>query len=73
MFPIEWVLLKNIENLKKLKLDKQSLINIKNSYKVYLRDELNQRKQFESKLRSFYQKQNFGDPDIMVKKHISYI
>ena len=51
VFPIEWVLVKNILNRNVVKLEKQCLINIKNAFRQFLKDELNHRRQFETKLK----------------------
>ena len=50
VFPIEWVLVENIRNMKTLKLGLDELINIRDSYKEYYAREIDSRTQMEEKI-----------------------
>lgn len=72
MFPIEWIIIENIRNLKRTILGKNELLNIRDSYKIFLTEELKSRKCMENKIRIFYNKEGL-DGDIKLLDHIEYL
>lgn len=54
VFPIEWVLTENIRNLHRIRIDKESLFEIKNAFEKFVEEELKSRSQMETLISKFH-------------------
>lgn len=72
VFPIEWVLVENIRNLKTLELGLDELTNIKDCYEEYYAREIESRKLMEGKIINHFNKKG-QDGEKILQERISYI
>lgn len=68
VFPIEWVLVENIRNMKNLKLGLEELTNIKNCYQEYYEREIESRKVMEGKIIQHFNKKGQNGEELITEK-----
>ena len=68
---MEWVLVNNIRNLERIRVDHEGLLTIKDAYKSYYQEEIRFRNQLESKIKQYYVRMGDSNPEAKMRSHIS--